>query len=432
MANLPVFQDRVTALNAENMNKLTTGITSNENNISTNMDNISWNTMNISSNDYDIANLSTSVKTNMNNISSNDVDIDNLSSLQDDYLLLNGSRAMTGNLLRSGENNQFQLLGGQTDSGAIILYGKDEPSYPGQIRCYATNATKTLSTLASYIEGVTDTPYMVLQHGLKANVISEKTADGGVTIDGCLIKDGIVVNVSDYLLLNGTVAMTGNLDMGGHTVFCPEIKPSGESSDFKTAGGDEAVNTQMRLYGKNHPSMAGKLMFGVPNAAKSTILTVLEIEGVTDNPITNWYYPMKVDTINEKTWAAGVTIDGCLIKDGIVTSAPRDLPFHIKNLSSTEYLLGTGTVNTMYPFNEAVTLTNYVISYDADSNSKIDIELADINGSWHLNSLTQSAAGGYQDNKSFTAKIIGISNKLQIKLDNVSNINYMNFVLNYK
>ena len=55
---------------------------------------------------------------------------------------------------------------------------------------------------------------------LKINTINEVTATAGVTIDGLLIKDSVIPDAGypNALLLDGTRAMTGNLDMNNNTI----------------------------------------------------------------------------------------------------------------------------------------------------------------------------------------------------------------------
>jgi len=51
-------------------------------------------------------------------------------------------------------------------------------------------------------------------------VLDEYTADAGVTVDGVLCKDGVIPDSAypNALLLDGSRAMTGNLDMGDNPI----------------------------------------------------------------------------------------------------------------------------------------------------------------------------------------------------------------------
>lgn len=97
------------------------------------------------------------------------------------------------------DDSYLTLQGSDTNPGRINIYGENAAAYPGQIRFYATDATKASQVLAMLIEGVTNTPKLQVEYGIKVDSIAEKTGAVGVTIDECLIKDG---KVADSLKLD--------------------------------------------------------------------------------------------------------------------------------------------------------------------------------------------------------------------------------------
>jgi len=98
----------------------------------------------------------------------------------------------TTNILRTVDNANLGLWGGTAAShpATLDLYGDSCVVFPGQAIFKVPNAAKTARIIAGYFEGVTDTPHLVLEHGLDVDLIEEKIEDAGVIIDSCQIKDG--------------------------------------------------------------------------------------------------------------------------------------------------------------------------------------------------------------------------------------------------
>jgi len=90
---------------------------------------------------------------------------------------------------------------------------------------HAASATRTVTfpdasiTVARNDAAQTFTGLQTFGDGVATDTIAEKTAAAGVTVDGCLIKDGIAANAGlldgldslAFLKADGTVALTGNL-----------------------------------------------------------------------------------------------------------------------------------------------------------------------------------------------------------------------------
>lgn len=163
----------------------------------------------------------------------------------------------------------------------------------------------------------------------------------GAFDNGKLVKSGAAalsfgMLESDIFKKDGSVVMTGDPDVGaGNTLKTDTIVETtanagiaidllkikdialfrtSESSYVDVAGGITNGAT-FRAYGKNG-SLSGGIGLYVPNAAKSALQNAIIITGTTNTPIIEIPHSVKVDTINEYTGAAGVTIDNCLIKDG--------------------------------------------------------------------------------------------------------------------
>lgn len=159
------------------------------------------------------------------------------------------------------------------------------------------------------------------------NTWLELTDTPGAFDNGKIVKSGAAalsfgMLESDIFKKDGSIAMTGALDMGGNDIKAYLIYRSGLTSFLDLYGGDN-YSANITLFGESQGIFPGYMKFQVPNAAKSAWLNAFEITGATNTPIPRFYYPIEVDTINEKTAAAGVTVDTCLIKDGKVADSNK-------------------------------------------------------------------------------------------------------------
>ncbi len=108
------------------------------------------------------------------------------------------------------DDSMIGITGGPTYAAKILLYGANYATYGGRTFFTNTNAAKDNTVISGYFQGVTDTPKLVLEHGLLTDLIEEKTADAGVTIDSLLIKDGVAVEPASltFVIDGGGVAIT--------------------------------------------------------------------------------------------------------------------------------------------------------------------------------------------------------------------------------
>jgi len=171
-----------------------------------------------------------------------------LSGLEDDdhpqYLLANGIRAMTGDLIPDTDN--LWKLGNSDRRWSDI---------------HVVNAHFDNWSIDE----------------LNIDIINEKTNESGVTIDGCLIKDGKVADSDkldgldslDFIKKDGSVAMAGDL------------KYYVDDGVFKICGGTDVYSATLRLSGKNSDS-PGSFSITTPDAAKTADLTRVLIDGGVD------------------------------------------------------------------------------------------------------------------------------------------------------
>lgn len=147
------------------------------------------------------------------------------------------------------------------------------------------------------------------------DMISERTSGAGVTVDGLLIKDGGITSTGT-LDLNG-VADALVIDADADTTISA---PTDDQIDIEIAGADDFTFTANTFTALSGSSVA-------------------------------------TDTIVETTAAAGVTVDGCLIKDGRAAALATGALF-----LSTERT-GTGSAqNVAHGFGAAPTVAVAVFS----------------------------------------------------------------------
>ena len=154
-------------------------------------------------------------------------------------------------IIRSGDSNLMTLYGGENHGAIIQLHGKNHATDPGEFEVQVPNAAKNDWVVAMDIKGATDTPIAHIYHGL--NMHSKKITDvldptanqeaatkkyvddniGGFAcsdLSSCSLanlgtKDHhLLTGLGDddhtqYLLVSGTRAMTGDLDMGTHKIL---------------------------------------------------------------------------------------------------------------------------------------------------------------------------------------------------------------------
>ena len=238
--------------------------------------------------------LLANISINMNNISSNDVDIDNLSSLQDDYLLLDGTSAMAGNL-DINENDIFDVrkIKSPTTANLELWQGANKVFNIG-------NGFAELFglLLVDTIEEKTVGHDVVFNDPIKIDVIGEKTGAAGVTIDGCIIKDNFaksrIADISDIpgtianILTNHNKTVHDVLNINADTVDDKHLADllevaAGDFNAFTEKG--TPVNADIVLIEDSAASyVKKKVQVGnLPGGGSTTWLALTDTPGVFDN-----------------------------------------------------------------------------------------------------------------------------------------------------
>ena len=369
MADLDVWKDYVTVINAARLNAIRDHIMTNEGNISYQQTLINANT--------------TSIYTNSNNIA----------NLSDIKLSRDGSQPMTGELVCDVGLKTSQI---NSQNGSIEISSDLIPSTNGTLNVGSVDR-RWYRIIAN--EGRFDGVFPVdsLEFSVYGwiNVKDGEIWSGG---EGC---DGLRLNSGDFRYTKGSYIKLFN-----------EISPSQGSIEIVTRDGGGDLKRRLWIWGgydvgwivvyNSHlvPGTDNELGLGSPGYRWS------------ESHVVKGYF----DELNAS-----------------ITNVPRSLPFYLENPSSTDkYLLGAGTVSTMYQFNSTVTLTGYkLMMLTSASNGYIKVTIDDANGWSYEKTYSLGSAGGYRYNESFT-HIIETDNGIQLKISNCSNISSTSIVLEYK
>lgn len=166
---------------------------------------------------------------------------------------------------------------------------------------------------------------------VKTDLISEKTAGSGVTIDGVLIKDGTVTTTAPQIAsVDPAITALGSDDTDGYLLTKKINVITGGAGDtgvelMTAVPGLEVVVVNLTASDKKIYAGASD---GIDDKTTTTGFIILHPEQVvrlycytaalwqSDIESAAFYQSLVTDTIDEFTDAAGVTVDGALVKDG--------------------------------------------------------------------------------------------------------------------
>src|SRR5690606_21721777 len=203
----------------------------------------------------------------------------------------------------------------------------------------------TLITNASLIDDV-----------FSINTINEVYSDSGVTIDGCLIKDGTVDGVDvNQLETDFNNHVNDSTDPHGSTLTQTTLNCSTINESVAEAG----VTIDGCLI--KDGTVDGVDVIQLESNFNAHVGASFDPHGTTLTQTT-----LACSTINERVPEAGVTIDGCLIKDGTVdgvdvSQLQSDTAAHILNSVNPHGVTLTQTTLNCSTINEAASNVGVII-----------------------------------------------------------------------
>ena len=462
MADLEIWKDYVTVINAARMNAI-------RDHIKTNEGNISYHQTLINANTTDIHNNASGISYNTNNIA----------NLSDIKLSRDGSQPMTGEL-RCNSGIKTDTIDTMTEAMLSCqkplqidsrLYGNssvglwlysDFDIYASSIRLYSYNSSlpgkilvstpgnDTLAITRIEIPGKVDFADIKVRESdvLPYNDDYQSLGNSSYRWKNIYSTNGnfstitaIEGNFSAITPLNNVVLpIKGWLDIKWGKLWSGGVGCDGlslYSGDFQTTTGSAII-----LYNENSPNQ-GSIDF-LTRDGTGNLKTRIWIWGGYDK---SWVVIYDANLIpgddnsnslgqSDKRWEELYAVKGYFTEinaEQINPSMHRLLPFHLENPSSSDkYLLGAGTVSTMYQFNTTVTLTAYkLMILTSNSSGYIKVSIDDANGWTYEKTYSLGSAGGYRYNESFN-HVIETTNGIQLKISNCSNISSTTIVLEYK
>ena len=175
-------------------------------------------------------------------------------------------------------------------------------------------------TGAQTVAGVKD-----FTSGIKTDSVVESTLNTGVTVAGVLIKAGLVdgMDVSTLAVDSTVVHNTGTEIVAGEKDFSDGIK-----TDTIVGSVDGTVTIGIANVTPARPAVVigAGLVDGKDVSTLATDSDVVHLAGVeTITGDKTFSGDVLVDVISERTLDAGVTIDGVLIKDGLIEGTSIDI-----------------------------------------------------------------------------------------------------------
>lgn len=204
----------------------------------------------------------------------------------------------------------------------------------------------------------------------------EGTADVAHALGECvamLITAGIIdelCSTADAMLLDGTQAMSANLNMNGNDLIaCPKIQSNNETTQLYLHG-STAYGGAIILYGENNATFPGDIRFYTPDAAKTNWVLGMVIGGVTDTPIVTIPYGLDMNTKNIDDVGA-IILDSTelTIATGVVTVSRSSHTIDTESDAATDDLvtINGGTTGQILILRAASSIRTVVVKDTADN-----------------------------------------------------------------
>ena len=168
----------------------------------------------------------------------------------------------------------------------------------------------------------------------------------------------------EVMLADGSVPMTDDLDMGGNMIGnIWGLRGTLSTNVLSVYGGASNADAVVEISGKDAAGYDGDIVFRVPNAAKTSGVNALTINGASDTPIVDIKYGLDmtgelIDNIGDvqADAAAGIVIREYGGNDiGVMAvSGNNDYTMRLKNTDGNDAVDLAGTTYAMiahYPIN---------------------------------------------------------------------------------
>jgi len=453
MANLDVWKDYVTVINAARLNAIRDHIMTNEANISYHQTLIDANTTGVYTNTNDIANLSATrlprdgslpmtgplvcnsgVKTNSLTTVSGGI-IDCQKELQVRLAVAGDGSDFFGlysnfwidapyiKLYPFGTSAKGKIMVGTPMSDGTVALRMEIPGGEDNIDIKLKDAHLKPYYDNSLNLGSSDKRWKDI-YSTNGNFSTITAIKGNFSAIGPI--DTMVLPINGWLDIKWGMLWSGGEGCDGLSLF---------SGDFRTEKGSSIV-----LYNENSPSQ-GSIDISTKDDSGNLKTRIWVWGGYETSWVTIYNAHLVPGTDNElglgspgNRWSESHIVTGYFDEiNASVFNVPRTMPFYLENPSSGDkYLLGAGTVSTMYQFNTTVTLTGYkLMMLTSASDGYIKVTIDDAKGWSYEKTYSLGSAGGYRYNESFI-HIIESDSGIQLKISNCSHISSTSIVLEYK
>jgi len=196
----------------------------------------------------------------------------------------------------------FNVIDGLVNSTSIQIIGQN---IFGALNFDVNQINEAIINAGVTIDSVLLKDNIVTSNQVNTDIINEKILNAGVTIDGVLLKDNIIT--SSQVNTDVINAVGASLNIEG-VIFNTNVMSIDVITEKTLNSGVTVENVLLRNQNVFANSISANSIISLGPS--------LDIEGINFNSGV-----LSVNVINENTLNAGVTIDGVLLKDNIVTSS---------------------------------------------------------------------------------------------------------------
>lgn len=190
-------------------------------------------------------------------------------------------------------------------------------------------------------------------------------------------KNITLCDTAEVLLLDGSQAMTADMDMGGYTIGGIKRLYADPDTTYLhlKCGVQGDTSAEITLYRKDYAG-GGHIIFEVPNAAATAMLLAMKIVGTTDTPIVELSYGLDMNAADIDDIGALILNDATeltISSIGIVTATQSYHSIDTNEDAASddlEYIMG-GTAGQVITI-RAIDSTHTVVAKDGAGNLQLE------------------------------------------------------------